>query len=371
MKHAIRFTVVTAMLLLCTIPVLSQTVTIPVVFHVLYGTTPQNLHDSILQDQLDVLNEDFNTANSDLWKVPTVWQPLIGNMNINFVFASLDPQGNLTTGIERRQHSGSWQNNSLMKSYASGGLDAWPDTSYLNIWVCNLANGLLGFTQLPGGPASTDGIVLHYSVVGRGNYAMSPFDLGRVGTHEMGHWLGLLHMGPDVTCYDVDSIVDTPSFSSIIYGGYAPFTVLTDACQPNAPGIMWMNFMSYVNDSSMVFFTQGQITKMTWVLNNMRQGFFTPDGIATGINSVEVQSAMSVFPSPSNTGMFTLDRNDATSDATIYVYNSTGQLVTEPILLLAGTDLLQLNLSQCAEGVYSIVLRTEAAVETQQIVITK
>jgi len=44
-----------------------------------------------------------------------------------------------------------------------GGLDAWPADRYLNIWVCPLSGGLLGYAQFPGGLAVTDGVVILHS----------------------------------------------------------------------------------------------------------------------------------------------------------------------------------------------------------------
>ncbi len=371
MKIILRFIALTILCSCITAPVLAQAVTIPVVFHVLYGTTPQNVHDTILQEQIDVMNEDLTANNADLWKVPAVWQPIIGSMQTTFVLASLDPAGNPTTGVERRQHVGNWQNNNMMKSYATGGLDAWPDTSYLNIWVCSMANSLLGYTQLPGGPAATDGIVLHYAVVGRGQPAQAPFNAGRIGTHEFGHWLGLAHIGPDNSCADIDSCADTPGFTSMVVGSYSVGTILTDACQPVAPGIMWMNFMMYTDDTSMVFFTQDQVGRMTWTLNNMRLGLFTPDGIVTGVNQIEKPSQLSVFPSPSASGTFTLTRMDGSSRAEVQLYDVNGQLIDETIEFPAGSTTLQINLSAFADGVYSVVVRSEFAVQTKAVVVAR
>ena len=262
----------------------------------------------------------------------------------------------------------SWTTNDNVKHVATQGLDAWPDTSYLNIWVCDLANGLNGYTQFPGGPDSTDGIVLDYQVIGRGAPAVAPFNAGRAGTHEFGHWLGLRHIGPDATCADIDSCADTPGFSSgTVYGTYPVGTVLTDGCQPSAPGIMWMNFMMYVDDTAMVFFTQDQITKMTWYLNNMRQGFLTPNGIRED----QVQQHYSIYPSPSTNGIFTLTRTDKNWYATVEVYDALGNLVASSLDFTAGANTIRLDLSAHANGVYSVVARNSTATETKRIIIGK
>lgn len=347
----------------------AQAVTIPVVFHVVYQTTAENVHDSILQEQIDVLNEDLNALNADLWKVPAAWQPIIGSMPITFMLATVDPLGNPTTGIERQMSSTtSWSTNDNVKHATTGGLDAWPDTSYLNIWICDLGASLTGYTQLPGGPDATDGIVLNYRFVGRGAPAQAPFNAGRIGTHEFGHWLGLRHIGPDAGCADIDSCADTPGYSSnTVYGTYPVGTVLTDGCQTSAPGIMWMNFMSYVDDTAMVFFTQDQIGRMTWYLNNMRQGFFTPNGIRED----QIRSQHTVYPSPSTNGIFTLSRTDALSNTIVEVYDAQGRLVISPMNFAAGVNSMQIDLSSFASGVYTLITRNSVSTESKRIVIAR
>ncbi len=47
-----------------------------------------------------------------------------------------------------------------MKSSAQGGVDVVSPDEYLNIWVCNIGGGILGYAQFPGGPSSTDGVVI-------------------------------------------------------------------------------------------------------------------------------------------------------------------------------------------------------------------
>ena len=57
---------------------------------------------------------------------------------------------------------------------ATGGADPWPADRYLNLWVCNLAGGLLGYAQFPGGPARTDGVVITYTAFGTRGTAAAP-----------------------------------------------------------------------------------------------------------------------------------------------------------------------------------------------------
>jgi len=170
--------------------------TIPVVVHVVWNTATENISEAQILSQLDVLNEDFRKMNADVSSVPGVFQPLASDVEIEFCLATTDPNGNPTSGITRTNTSLTsfpYPGNA-MKFDAQGGKDAWPRDSYLNMWVCDLAAGLLGFAQFPGGGASTDGVVIDYLYFGNTGTATAPYDLGRTATHEVGHWLNLYHI---------------------------------------------------------------------------------------------------------------------------------------------------------------------------------
>jgi Secretion system C-terminal sorting domain/Pregnancy-associated plasma protein-A len=358
------------LLIFCFQQTQAQTITLPVVFHVVYNIPAENVPDTCLQHQLDVLNEDFNAMNPDIVNVPAAWVPIIGNMNINFVLASIDPAGNPTTGIERRQTTVTSFNNSgsQLCYFVNGGLDAWPDSVYLNIWICDLGSGLLGYAQFPGGNPATDGVVIDYRVTGRGSYCQFPYNRGRVGTHELGHWFGLLHFGPDNSCADIDQLADTPPYStSNLYGYYSPTTVITDICNPSAPGVMWMNFETSVDDSAMCFFTQNQVDTMIWFYNNMRMG--SP---ANGIyNYDQNQWAFSIYPSPSTDGFFTMQCHKPDGNSFVEIYSTSGQLIERRAVFQQQSQTETLNLSSYAEGLYFVVLISGNAKTTQRITILR
>ncbi len=230
-----------------------EIVTIPIVFHVVYRNSSQNLSDAQLLSQLQVLNDDFRRLNAD---ANNQW-PQAADTQIEFCLASVDPDGNATSGIQRRQtnkRSFSY-NNDGVKFNSSGGLDAWPAGDYLNFWVCNLGNGLLGYAQFPGGDPATDGVVCDYLYVGSGGSAQAPFDLGRTATHEVGHWLNLRHIWGDGGCSVDDFISDTPTSDAPNYGcanGHV-------SCGSTD---MVENYMDYSDDACMNLFTSGQVARM-------------------------------------------------------------------------------------------------------------
>src|SRR6185503_8776739 len=103
---------------------------------------------------------------------------------------------NPTNGITRTQtSSSSFTDDDAIKSAATGGADAWPASTYLNIWIApritSPQGDLLGYAQFPGGPSATDGVVILHSAFGTLGTATAPFNLGRTATHEVGHWLDL------------------------------------------------------------------------------------------------------------------------------------------------------------------------------------
>jgi len=234
-------------------------VTIPVVFHVLYRTAAENVSQAQIQSQLDVLNADFRKLNGDISGVPSVFQGLTADMELNFCLATQDNNGAATSGVERRSTTNtSWSaNNNNMKFYSSGGLDAWNRDKYLNIWVCNLSGGILGFATFPGGAANVDGVVITYTGFGTTGSATAPFDKGRTATHEVGHWLNLYHIwGDDGTgCTGSDQVSDTPNQADENYG-CPVFPQVSCSNGPN--GDMFMNYMDYTDDACMFMFTAGQ-----------------------------------------------------------------------------------------------------------------
>lgn len=246
-------------------------VTIPVVVHVLENKAASIVSDGQIHNQIEVLNADFQNKSCDLGKVPEVFKPYVANPNLAFVLAPQDPTGQPTDGIHRRKTRVSeFAADDAMKSSSTGGADALDTNRYLNMWVCNLGGGLLGYAQFPGGPIETDGVVITSNAFGSGGSAESPFDLGRTTVHEVGHYLNLSHIWGESrfpTCDDSDYLTDTPNQYAPNYG-QPKFPVLS--CNNGPHGDMFMNFMDYVDDNAMVMFSRGQVARMRAALENSR-----------------------------------------------------------------------------------------------------
>lgn len=227
-------------------------VTIPVVFHVLYNTSEENISEAQVLSQLQILNEDFRRLNTNQ---DNIWSQA-ADTQIEFCLASQDPDGNPTDGILRvPTNVTSFGTNDAMKFSSQGGSDAWPAADYMNFWVCDLGSSLLGYAQFPGGPANTDGIVCNYTATGNVGTAQAPFNLGRTGTHEVGHYLNLRHIWGDGGCGASDFVDDTPDSDGPNYG----CALGNVACGSED---MVQNYMDYSDDVCMNLFTQGQSDRM-------------------------------------------------------------------------------------------------------------
>lgn len=258
--------------------------TIPVVIHVIASAAVQvQVTDDILKSQIDVLNKDFQGLNADSTRIPAAFKPLYGKSNIVFMLAKQDELGEPTTGIERRESDATYTAFTAdnAKQASSGGSDAWDPSRYLNLWVVSFgSSGILGISVFPGDPRplKLHGFVCDYRAFGKNApYQFSDFRNGRTTTHELGHFFGLRHIwgDDDGTCSESDfegtpSLDDTPNQAKATYGNPDPDgvgKVVTDACSPTAPGIMYQNYMDYTNDSALVMFTLGQQQRMELALS--------------------------------------------------------------------------------------------------------
>ncbi len=233
-------------------------ITIPVVVHVLYNKFDDSLTDAQILSQIEVLNRDFSLLSDEVVNIPSYFKGVAADCKIQFALAKRKPDSTATNGINRRFTSKiSFSDNNDMKFTERGGADAWNSAEYLNIWVCRLSNNLLGYAQLPGGAAKSDGVVINQSAFGTMGTAKYPYNKGRTATHEIGHWLNLAHIWGDKTdCSGDDLVEDTPPQGSPTFG--APKTVLTSCSNTT----MFMNFMDYTDDAAMSMFTTGQVARM-------------------------------------------------------------------------------------------------------------
>jgi hypothetical protein len=344
---------------------LPPVITIPVVVHVLYNNGAQNISDAAVQSQVDALTADYRGFNADRSMVPVYFAGLAADAGIQFALAKIDPRGRATTGIVRKWTSTlSFTADDRVKSAALGGDDAWDAGSYLNIWVCNTINGLMGYSSLPGGPKEKDGVVIGTSVFGTINIS-GPFNRGRTAVHEVGHWLNLRHIWGDSNCGD-DAVDDTPPQQASSRGcpGGERLT-----CGVTAHGDMYMNFMDFTDDACMYMFTAGQRQRMRalFMPGGPRAALLastaltgTPNGEAPDAEPFHMPEGYSIalYPNPAFSAIHI--KTDASVDCsgkTICVYNRVGQLMFAGAL----SKQQDIDISRWENGVYFIKINGVAA----------
>lgn len=238
--------------------------TIPVVFHVLHLGGAENISDAQILDALDVLNRDFNKQNPDTVNTVGAFQGIASDCQIEFKLATLDENGNCTTGITRHYDEASnWAISSSYYKYT------WNRTKYLNIYVVkSLPPGVAAYTYLPGtSSAIMDAVVVLHNYVGSigtGNAFGS-----RTLTHEVGHWFNLQHTWgstnqPGVACGD-DGVGDTPVTKGFNFCNLANSAICNAGVEENV-----QNYMEYAFCANM--FTLGQRNRMHNALNSANAG---------------------------------------------------------------------------------------------------
>lgn len=331
-------------------------ITIPVVVHVLYDNSSMNISDAQIQSQLDVLNADYRKTNTDFSSTPAVFQAVAADSEIEFCLAAQDPDGIATNGVTRTSVNAGFDY--YNDYYTASGHTPWDNSMYLNVWTGNLLDiGILGFATPPSGGGSWDGACVDYRVWGTTGAAGGqwPNDLGRTATHEIGHYFNLEHVwGFSGGCGNDDGVTDTPLQNGENYG--CPTFPLTDVCT-SGDGIMYCNYMDYVDDACMTLFTEGQKQRMLACLASSRSALAASNKCtapgATAINSPALEKGISISPNPAlNTISVAIDHSGSLNYA-IEIYNFTGQLIMKQKL---NGVLNSVDISSLTSGIYIVHL---------------
>lgn len=345
-----------------------EVIIVPVVVHVLYNNSVQNISDQQVLSQLTVLNNDYRRLNADTVMTPVPFKSVAADARIQFCLAKVDPNGYQTTGIIRKYTTTAFfLSDDEMKFSSSGGDDAWDSKRYLNIWVCNLFGRTLGYAVMPGGPANKDGVVIQFDVFGTVGTVTAPFNKGRTTTHEIGHWLGLRHTWGDAVCGD-DSIADTPPQEGYTTG--CPTFPRLSSCSINPYGDMFMNYMDFTDDGCMNMFTYDQAMEMRsqFALGHVRNSFLNSstcdsslavNGPLPADSSSSSQNAITVYPNPFSSQVTISDNSLTGIDAKmVRIYDITGKLYVAQKITSPKTTIV---LNYLPPGIYLLKLETNTS----------
>jgi hypothetical protein len=286
---------------------------IPIVFHLVDdAATLATFSDRDVIEQVEILNRDYggNKINYYLNVIPSQIAARIGKIPVKFVLARRDPNGALTSGIERRANT--TPDHVSVKSFSTGGLDAWDSNRYLNVWCGSFTGseaGLLGSSTFPfTSDEGPQGCVVNIRTlpvagsVARNYYPI--YSEGSTLSHEVGHYFYLWHtFGDQGSCNNNDFQIeagwplpngagpegdDTPlekgsGSENFLFG--SPSLNYKDGCAPESFGMMYGSFMNYFDDRALFMFSDGMRKRVEGCINLYRPGLLTTNG-ATPPSSV-------------------------------------------------------------------------------------
>ncbi|MFN8278208.1 MAG: zinc-dependent metalloprotease [Chitinophagales bacterium] len=367
----------------------AATYNVGIVFHVLYTTPQENVDDSVLFNQLKVLNEDYAHTNPDAGNVRAIFDSVADDTGIRFHIKQINRVATSATFIDGL----GFPLDSVIKSSANGGDDAVDPTHYLNIWILKIEGGflgnVLGLAYPPAGlsnwPANSaaqylgwEGVMVDYRTVGENNPVPYPDPSGgggnlvirgRTMVHETGHYFGLRHIWGDGggftgtnNCQQSDGIDDTPFANSqsnfncdktrnTCSGVEAYYGI-------NAPDMV-ENYMDYSEETCMNMFTRQQGALMRSVLEQQRSGLQEVAGI-TSFEALRLQ----LFPNPS-AGAFTI--SGWKESAKVRVTSALGAGVAVQAQPTAAG--MQFQLQNAASGIYFVSVTSDGTTAVQRIVV--
>jgi hypothetical protein len=352
---------------------------IPVVFHVLYTNNNSNISKEQIDNALSILNRDFRKQNPDTVDIIPEFKSLAADCRIEFRLAQIDPFGNSTEGITRTYTDTLVFKNDYAQHTLKGGIDAWPNHKYLNIWVVKQIDGFAagGTATFPGTNPELDGILIMNNSIGTIGTGQSK--LSRIFTHETGHFLYLYHVwggvtgcGAEANCVTDDIVDDTPNTEGNC--GHCSEYQYSCGTLDNV-----QNYMDYASREKM--FTYGQRNRMLSTLNSSvgsRNNLCTEKNlIETGVIASSITPEtnnrdlnINIYPNP-NKGNFSLAFSSGNQhDIVVKVFNSMGNVFYESILGNSNTKrILDIQLPDLKCGIYFISVKTKTDFITEKLIV--
>jgi len=345
--------------------------TVPVVVHVIHsGQTEgsgQNISDSRIRSQIEALNRDYRKKNSDINQIPGEFSSLVADTEIEFKLVDRNPQGQFTNGIVRHQYN-TISNIDYIENVIKP-FTKWNPYKYLNIWVLKIPQqGVIGYSYLPTASmigSNTDGVVIDYEKFGQ----ISGTNNGRTCTHEVGHYLGLMHpWGNDSgnpNCTADDNINDTPKTDGPYFGcpSHPKFS-----CSSSD---MFMNYMDYVDDHCMHMFTNGQKNVMRSILQNQRNALLDNGTITANEEAFLDKNTINCYPNPAiNDLSIDVEYTNTPKHTNIKLLNTVGQVLNVWNFNNQKSISTFLDVSNYSNGIYFLQVESDGVLQTEKVIIS-
>jgi len=343
---------------------------IPVVLHVFHIGEDGKIDMEQAQSGLKVLNDDINGRNEGWDSIDPAFDSIKSSLNIEFCFATIDPEGNPTTGVNYYEDEAAFYNQGDEYQYA------WDNFKYFNIYMPKYVFGepsnFTAYAFLPSltnTQANRDGVFYSSIRWGYGEHSelTDGQDWASVATHEVGHWLNLQHTFRDGCDAQNDFVDDTPP----TLGG----TIELSGCNNNdfSCGVATngSNFMDYNHDCKKMF-TQGQVDRMLAALHlPSRIKLWSPENLAetgcaptpTNTNDLSNNFEVKVYPNPSNEQLH-FEVNESPAQLTIFDVNGKSVLVEK-----IATKRKTVNATLLKTGIYFYQIKTDSEVSSGKILI--
>lgn len=331
---------------------------IPVIVHIVWKNADENLPDSVVNQQIAILNQAYRRQNADAVKLRDIFKPIAADAMIEFELKEIR---RVNTTKDFQPSLFSLAGADAVKQTAKGGDDAIDPEHFLNIWVCNIkpinilgtSSPLLGYAYPPAGLAhwpvnsaaatkGLDGVVILHKVFGDNK----TFDVptlgampikGKTCVHEVGHYLGLRHVWGDgqaallggKDCKAEDGVDDTPHS-----GNQSQFDC--DTTKNSCPDMpidfpdMIENYMDYSSETCTNTFTKGQVAIMQGVLEGARKGL-TQSPLAN--HEVANHTIFDISPNPATDFIYlTINDLGQNKNHTLEVFDLAGKNILTKVL---------------------------------------
>lgn len=323
------------------------TITIPVVFHINKSSAPTQVTLQQVQSAIDILNEDYNAQNGSFSTVRPEFQTIKANVGIHFCLASIDPDGNPTSGVTYHTNSYDGREPDEMGTTIKT-LSGWPANKYLNIWTTRDPAGTgdayqSGWAFLPYTPyvnQGVDGIIYNDRYLGKYGTGASAYNdasnahMCHVLSHEVGHYLNLDHTFENYCSAPGDNVSDTPP---VYYYGSNNCEQLGTKC----PGVTLVNdenYMDYAECPKM--FTNGQKARMLATLNSttaFRKNLWSDANLVAtgcsassiGVNELTLENQFYIAPNPNNGNFEVVFNSTVEVDCAIEIQDLTGRIIAK------------------------------------------